>query len=123
MSPEIRCLSVRQPWAWGICAGIKTVENRTWTTQHRGRIAIHASTSAQVVNAIRKTTGSDSVHRDAFNFGAIIGFADIVDVSSYGRGFQLRSCVLQAAFLFPQRPHQCQACDLLAGSKFQADTP
>lgn len=36
------CLSVQQPWAWLIVAGYKTIENRTWRTNYRGRIAIHA---------------------------------------------------------------------------------
>lgn len=35
-------LSVRQPWAWLICAGFKDVENRTWTTNYRGDLFIHA---------------------------------------------------------------------------------
>jgi hypothetical protein len=38
----IPCLSVRQPWAWLIIYGGKTIENRTWSTQKRGRIGIHA---------------------------------------------------------------------------------
>lgn len=82
---EIRALSVRQPWAWGICAGVKTTENRTWTTDHRGTIAIHASTSTQVVNSMRKETGRDSLDRKNFSFGAIIGLADLVEVASYGQ--------------------------------------
>lgn len=36
-------LTVRQPWAFLIMAGHKDVENRTWRTAHRGRIAIHAA--------------------------------------------------------------------------------
>lgn len=82
---ELRALSVRQPWAWGICAGIKRTENRTWTTERRGTIAIHASTSAQVVNHLQKATGIPAMQRTSFTFGAIIGLADIVDVASYGR--------------------------------------
>ena len=35
-------LSVRQPWAWALLYGGKTVENRTWSTPHRGPIWIHA---------------------------------------------------------------------------------
>jgi cytochrome c-type biogenesis protein CcmH/NrfG len=85
VTEEIRALSVRQPWAWCICAGVKTTENRTWSTEHRGTIAIHASTSVEVVNRIRKETGSQAMHRNNFAFGAIIGFADIVDVATYGR--------------------------------------
>lgn len=37
----MKSLSVKQPWAWAIMHG-KLVENRTWTTSHRGPIAIHA---------------------------------------------------------------------------------
>lgn len=85
MADEIRALSVRQPWAWGICAGVKTTENRTWSTEYRGTIAIHASTSAEVVNRIRKDSGCAALQRENFVFGAIIGLADVVDVSSYGR--------------------------------------
>lgn len=36
-------LSVRQPWAWLIVNGFKNVENRTWRTQYRGPLVIHAS--------------------------------------------------------------------------------
>lgn len=38
-----RVLSVQQPWATLIIRGHKDVENRTWKTPYRGRIAIHAS--------------------------------------------------------------------------------
>jgi len=38
----IKALSVRQPFAWLICAGIKDVENRSRGTKHRGQILIHA---------------------------------------------------------------------------------
>ena len=39
----MKTLSIRQPWAWLIVNGIKTVENRTWSTQYRGPLLIHAS--------------------------------------------------------------------------------
>jgi hypothetical protein len=39
----MKALSVRQPYAALICAGVKTVENRTWTTDYRGKLLIHAS--------------------------------------------------------------------------------
>jgi hypothetical protein len=38
-----KVLSIRQPYAMLICAGVKTVENRNWKTPHRGKILIHAS--------------------------------------------------------------------------------
>jgi hypothetical protein len=39
----MKTLSVKQTHATLICAGVKTVENRTWKTPYRGRILIHAS--------------------------------------------------------------------------------
>jgi hypothetical protein len=38
----VKCLSVRQPWAWLLVNGWKNIENRTWATNVRGRVAIHA---------------------------------------------------------------------------------
>jgi hypothetical protein len=38
----VKALTVRQPWATLIIAGLKDVENRSWTTSYRGRLAIHA---------------------------------------------------------------------------------
>jgi len=37
----MKALSIRQPWAWLICAGYKNIENRTWSTKFRGRIYVH----------------------------------------------------------------------------------
>lgn len=43
-------LSIRQPWAWAIVYGYKTIENRSWTgparkadREFRGHFAVHAS--------------------------------------------------------------------------------
>lgn len=38
----MKTLSVRNPLSYLICAGIKDVENRTWTTKYRGRLLIHS---------------------------------------------------------------------------------
>lgn len=38
----MKALTVCQPWAWAICCGAKTVENRTQLFKHRGDLAIHA---------------------------------------------------------------------------------
>ena len=39
----MKALSINQPWAQLIIAGIKPVENRSWPTPVRGEILIHAS--------------------------------------------------------------------------------
>lgn len=35
-------LTLRQPWASLVAAGVKPVENRVWGVSHRGPLAIHA---------------------------------------------------------------------------------
>lgn len=41
----MKVLSIRQPWASLIIKGFKDVENRSWKTSIRGKIAIHASST------------------------------------------------------------------------------
>lgn len=38
----MKAISVRQPWAWALFHG-KPVENRSWKTDYRGELLIHAS--------------------------------------------------------------------------------
>jgi ASCH domain len=39
----MKAITVRQPWAWAIINAGKDIENRTWNTHFRGRVAIHAA--------------------------------------------------------------------------------
>ena len=39
---DIRAISIRQPWAWAVAQGWKTIENRSRGTGYRGVLAIHA---------------------------------------------------------------------------------
>lgn len=79
----MRALSIRQPWAWCIVNGHKTVENRDWNTNVRGDVAIHAG----------KTYDEDGEHfirmsfpavrlpkREAIECGGIVGVARLVRV-------------------------------------------
>ncbi len=42
----MRALTVRQPWASLIISGVKNIENRSWTTDHRGPIVITSSAAS-----------------------------------------------------------------------------
>ena len=42
-APPMRVLSIQQPYAQLVVRGVKRLEVRTWATDFRGRIAIHAS--------------------------------------------------------------------------------
>lgn len=76
----LRCLAVQQPWAWAICAGLKTAENRTQPTPYRGQVAILASTKQTNVNEMVRDAAGKKLSREFFTFGAIIGVATLVDV-------------------------------------------
>ena len=39
----IKTVSLTQPWATLVSAGVKTIETRSWPAKHRGPLAIHAS--------------------------------------------------------------------------------
>ena len=77
----MKCLSIRQPWAWLVCVGAKTIENRSWATTYRGVIAIHAGGYTKAVDElVSEEAAIPAVKRGLFAFGAIIGVAEIYDV-------------------------------------------
>ena len=59
-----RALSIRQPWAWLILNGYKDLENRTWRTDYRGPLLIHAGMRVET-------------DKDAVEWGFSFGCADI----------------------------------------------
>jgi len=74
----MKALSIRQPWAWLIVNGYKDIENRTWPTQFRGRVMIHAgqAVDGQVlalwrVDSVLNTVPMPSISH--LTTGAIIG--------------------------------------------------
>ena len=92
----MKALSIRQPWAWLICSGIKDVENRGWPTAVRGRVYVHAGRTMDVnIPSWRRGGGVGSTEewildrltpeqRDAYHSarrsrGAIIGEVEIVN--------------------------------------------
>jgi len=57
--PELRLLSVKQPWASLLVHGTKQLEVRSWQTSYRGPVAIRAS------GRITKGLVGDMAHDDA----------------------------------------------------------
>lgn len=39
----MKAVSLHQPWAILLAAGVKRIETRSWPTRHRGQLAIHAT--------------------------------------------------------------------------------
>lgn len=71
-------LSIRQPWAWLVATGQKDIENRTWRTNHRGRILIHAGLNKSGWKpALLAELAKDISLPNELQFGGIIGVATI----------------------------------------------
>lgn len=93
----MKALTVAQPWAWAIMSGLKAIENRTWQTPYRGRLAIHAGKGRRYLPAGYPRKASDPRDPlaslfaelpglpalDDLVFGAIIGTVDLIDCCEY----------------------------------------
>lgn len=86
-----KVITVKQPWARLIAQGIKNIENRTWKTNYRGRVLIHASSiPVKMINPNNVFTKeqwnslSDGIQKEIicgkdYVNSAIIGSIEIVD--------------------------------------------
>lgn len=84
-------LSIKQPWAWLICNPLlydapKRIENRTWSTEFRGRFLVHAGReedreAVAAIRAIRPEVADllfDLDFRGGLARGGIVGAARLV---------------------------------------------
>ena len=70
----MKVLTIKQPWASLIVNDIKHYEFRSWKTNYRGKIYIHAGLSTDL-NELKKY---EEYNLEYIN-GAIIGEAEIID--------------------------------------------
>lgn len=124
-----KAISIKQPWAYLICAGIKDVENRTWATKFRGRVYIHASAKSACNNGCSSHLFTEQQFRsikkiipahpdldrdfqgnsyspfffEEHELSAIIGYVDIVDcVVNYPSIWAEKSNFLSRTFVDPE---------------------
>lgn len=79
---SVKALTIKQPWAWAIAAGIKRVENRSWRTNYRGWLAIHAAVRRGYATAGRRMLeelGHAVPKRDELIYSAIVAVARVAD--------------------------------------------
>jgi len=86
----VKCLSLWQPWATLLAAGVKRFETRGWSMHHRGLLLIHA---ARVQSPVGISTwhATQSYERPELShfeigsnffclpFGAVVGAVEVVD--------------------------------------------
>lgn len=86
-----KAISVQQPFALLEVLGIKDVENRTWKTDYRGRVYIHACAWKKDLSIYQLTEEQKSIvskypivksllDEKELIYSAIIGHVDIVDI-------------------------------------------
>ncbi len=86
----MKALSVMQPWAWLIVNGYKDIENRSWRTDYRGPVLIHAGKKMDEDYEDAQEWGWPDIDRPCdFDLGGIVGQAEIVGcvTSSQSRWF------------------------------------
>ena len=77
MKSDLHCLSIQQPFAWAVVAGVKDVENRSWVTDYRGPVVIQAGATKANTARVAKAGVLPAID---FAYSALIGVADLVDV-------------------------------------------
>ncbi len=95
----MKALTVCQPWAWAIMHAGKRVENRTWRTNYRGPLLIHAGKSV-----VWDTSATDEWFRQLgilipqhLHYGKLLGVVDVVDCLP---SWDLPSSFLSDPFVF-----------------------
>lgn len=97
----MKALTIRQPWASLIALGVKTIETRSWKTDYRGPLAIHAGAAHVhhgnffMLARRAKTAGQltfdqeQTIRYAEVPFGAVVATANLVDclpISTYMTG-------------------------------------
>jgi len=79
----MKAISIRQPWAWAILYAGKDVENRSWPSKIRGRVAIHAAKTPNHNDLARlRRRGIPVPDMADLPRGALVGSVEIVDCVS-----------------------------------------
>lgn len=89
LARNIKAIVIRQPWAWLIVNGYKDIENRSWTSRHRGPLLIQASASLPSKTAfeeIRRWVQRRGVRLpETFETGGVVGMAELDDCVTRSR--------------------------------------
>lgn len=87
MSDQGKCLSMHQPYASLLIAGIKIHEGRSWYSSHRGRMWIASTVKVPTPEEIKELEdfyrgfyGKDLVFPKSYPSGCLLGCVEVVDV-------------------------------------------
>jgi hypothetical protein len=103
----VKAITIRQPWAYAVIYMGKDIENRTWSTKHRGPLLVHAAKSMAVAEyeafckaceTLKLGIPPPMVSLKPY-LGGVVGIVDLVDVVEKSRskwfqgpfGFELKN--------------------------------
>ena len=75
----MKVLSLQEPYATFIKEGFKKIETRSWKTNYRGKLLIHAGKSNKWLNEISDSRVKRLLELTSLNHGKIICQVDLVD--------------------------------------------
>lgn len=114
MSDQGLCLSIHQPYASFLVAGIKKHEGRNWYSSHRGRLWIHATSTSPTDAEIKHLKDFyQGLYENKFDFptnlptGCLVGYVDLKNVlpqEEYASIYQ--PCESPSPFVFICENHQ-----------------
>lgn len=87
MRKTIPTISIRQPHAWAIMAGVKNVEFRSKPTRYRGPVLVHAGKSEQDLASLDQYLADrPDLANPTLYFGCLLGVVDLTDCRLLGKG-------------------------------------
>ncbi|WP_313411044.1 ASCH domain-containing protein [Sphingobacterium multivorum] len=108
----MKAISIKQPWATLIALNIKPIENRSWKTNFRGKVLIHASgkSAGDIRNILTEeqemALPALAFLSDNYPMSAIIGEVTIVDcVQNHPSVWAEKGCwnwVLEDPVFYPE---------------------
>lgn len=78
----MKCLSLKQPFAFLLASGKKTIELRKWNTHFRGEFLIHSSKTIDFSSCKRLLIDCSNTN-GSITTGSIIGSAILIAVKKY----------------------------------------
>ncbi len=84
----MKALSLWQPWANLVAVGAKRIETRSWATDHRGPLAIHATSKfpQEARDAARNPIFAQALGEGLLPRSAIVAVATLVGCYQFGYG-------------------------------------
>jgi tetratricopeptide (TPR) repeat protein len=85
---KYKVVSIRQPQAWAVCVGEKTVENKSKGTRYRGPVLVHAGKNREGLQYLEDLQHWP-LYRAYFELGAIIGIVELYDAVDFNRSLEV----------------------------------